>query len=398
MDEITKIIREIEKAETADFRELVKISGLDPSKDFKFMDLCGVDFTGTDLEGFNFHGSKLYGANFTESLITCAIFDAPQRGLPELRAAEDYNNAAKAWKDQSNNRKTHGPASREWHSIWDKGEVPEWVDEYGTDSYGCWASITYQGIVQVFRYCQPGRFLIGSPSDEVGHQSNEDPQQEITFLSGFWLSDTAVTYELYHALMESHTQPRQVPSKPMDHVSWKDVSRFTANLSGEVRDLTCRLPSESEWEYACRAGTVEPFNPSVGRTYNGQSVTVTEVNYRGEFPYGSAPIGIYREQSVAAKGGEFRPNNWGLWHMHGNIAEWCQDTWSDNHVGINSDGTARNTLRIDTRDVSRVLRGGSWMNDAKSSRSARRYALHPGSNHSAIGFRIAISNGKNSSE
>lgn len=372
----------------ASFSELVRIAALDPKRSCRFRNFEGLNFSGSNFAGFDFTGARLSGARFEGAQIFGAILDATQRGLPELRAAADYDKAAKAWRDQANKRKPHETASREWHTVWDKGEVPGWVDEYGTDSYGKWASFSHDGVAQVLRFCPPGRFLMGSPPEEQGRKNDEGPQQEIVFEHGFWLADTAVTQELYEAVMGDNEARFKAADNPEDSVSWEKAVWFTERLNELVPELACRLPSESEWEYACRAGSNTPFNPSIARNFDGQSVTVEEVNYDGDKPYGDAPKGESRQQTVAAKGGGFRPNNWGLWHMHGNLFEWCQDVWSGSHEGADPSGLAR-APELGRPGRLCVLRGCSGLANAGSSRSAARSMLPSGTQDENIGFRLA---------
>ena len=168
--------------------------------------------------------------------------------------------------------------------------------------------------------------------------------------------------------------------------------KFCQKLSQKI-SKTCRLPSEAEWEYACRAGTTTPF-------YFGETITPDLVNYDGNVSYGAAPKGLYREQTTDV--GSFPPNAFGLYDMHGNVWEWCADPWHDNHEGAPSDGRvwdgSSNNNRYQNYDLlvnikndyrTRLLRGGSWNFDPAYCRSAiRDFSNAPDHANEYIGFRV----------
>jgi formylglycine-generating enzyme required for sulfatase activity len=139
------------------------------------------------------------------------------------------------------------------------------------------------------------------------------------------------------------------------------------------------LPSETEWEYACRAGTTTPF-------HFGETITPDLVNYDGNKPYGDAPKGEYRQKTVNVD--SFSPNAWGLYQMHGNVWEWCEDVWHEDYNGIPQDGYA--WLR-DGEQAKRLLRGGSWMVNAFGCRSAYRGKVGAGDWGYSLGFRVVAS-------
>lgn len=135
---------------------------------------------------------------------------------------------------------------------------------------------------------------------------------------------------------------------PVEQVNWHDAREFCARLS-QLTKRNYRLPSEAEWEYACRAGTTTPF-------YFGDTITADLANYDGNSRYGSAPKGTYRKKTTAV--GSFPPNSFGLYDMHGNVWEWCQDVWHGNYNGAPTDGSA---WESGGNSQSRLLRGGSWL-------------------------------------
>ena len=155
-----------------------------------------------------------------------------------------------------------------------------------------------------------------------------------------------------------------------------------------VLGLDVHLPSEAQWEFACRAGSTEPFSPDVVSSTLGTSPTTDEVNYDGDYPMEGSEQGQYRQRTVPAKGEPFRPNGWGLWHMHGNVWEWCEDVWADGHDGAASDGSPRRASKQDGEQP-RVLRGGSWDSVAWNCRAASRVRFDTEDRYDLIGFRLA---------
>jgi formylglycine-generating enzyme required for sulfatase activity len=159
-------------------------------------------------------------------------------------------------------------------------------------------------------------------------------------------------------------------------VNWKDARAYVAWLS-EATGYTYRLLSEAEWEYAARAGTTEPF-------WWGSSITPAQANYKGDYVYeGGGGEGEYRQSTVPV--GSFEPNPWGLYNVHGNIWEWCEDTWHENYTGAPADGSAW----VESGDGDRrVVRGGSWGSNPRGLRSAFRFRSSTGVRSSNLGFRV----------
>ncbi|WP_442948848.1 SUMF1/EgtB/PvdO family nonheme iron enzyme [Nostoc sp.] len=214
-------------------------------------------------------------------------------------------------------------------------------------------------------------FTMGSPAGEAERHSDESPQHQVT-VPGFFMGKYAVTQEQYQAIMGSNINIFQKiignnnnPSNfkgdklPVEKVSWDEAVEFCKKLNQKTR-RKYRLPSEAEWEYACRAGTTTPF-------YFGETITRDLVNYNGNYPYGSAPKGEYRQQTTDV--GKFPPNSFGLYDMHGNVWEWCQDVYNDNYQGAPKDGSAWLTGKDNN---SMLLRGGCWYYFARHCRSALR--------------------------
>ena len=215
-----------------------------------------------------------------------------------------------------------------------------------------------------------GTFIMGSPVDELNRKANE--QQHEVSLSAFKMSKYEITFAQYDRFCEA--TGREKPddegwgrkNRPVIHVSWHDAVAF-ADWMG------CRLPTEAEWEYACRAGTTTPFN-------TGDNLTTNQANYNGNFPYNNNVKGEFVSQTLTV--GSFAPNAWGLYDMHGNVWEWCSD-WYDEYPG-----TPQTNPTGPESGIFRVFRGGGWRNYAQLCRSAFRYNYFPEHNHFNIGFRL----------
>lgn len=214
-----------------------------------------------------------------------------------------------------------------------------------------------------------GTFTMGSPESEAERFDRESPQRQVT-VPGFFMGKYAVTQAQYQAVMGGNILQKIIGNKnnpsyfkgekrPVEQVSWNDAVEFCQKLSQKT-GRTYRLPSEAEWEYACRAGTTTPF-------YFGETITTDLVNYNGEFPYGAAPKGKYRGETTNV--GIFPPNSFGLYDMCGNVWEWCEDIYNDNYQGAPTDGSA---LLTSKNNNIKLVRGGSWHSHARSCRCAYR--------------------------
>jgi formylglycine-generating enzyme required for sulfatase activity len=220
-----------------------------------------------------------------------------------------------------------------------------------------------------------GRFLMGSPETEAKRRDYESPQHYVD-VPEFWMGKYVVTQEQWQAIMGNEPSYFKGKNRPVETVSWNNATEFCQKLSKKTgRDY--RLPSEAEWEYACRAGTTTPF-------YFGETITVELANYRASETYADEPKGKYREQTTPV--GQFPPNAFGLYDMHGNVWEWCQDVWHDNYDGAPVDGSAWVNGGNRSR---RVLRGGSWFICPWWCRSAyRSYYYSVEADDINFGFRL----------
>ncbi|MCP5159697.1 MAG: formylglycine-generating enzyme family protein [Gammaproteobacteria bacterium] len=251
---------------------------------------------------------------------------------------------------------------------------PSWAHTWGRDGKGLFAAFSVGGITQRVRWMPPGRFLMGSPESEYGRLDNE-LQHEVILTRGFWLAETACTQALWQAVTGKNPSPFKGDRRPVGQVSWNEVQDFIARLNRAVLGLEARLPTEAEWEYACRAGTTTPFS-------FGENITSEQVNYNGNYPYRGDQKGQYREKTVEVA--SLPANPWGLYEMHGNIWEWCQDRYGEYPEGPVADPVGPATSER------RVLRGGSWIFYGPDVRSAYRNHYEPGYRNDFYGFRLAL--------
>jgi formylglycine-generating enzyme required for sulfatase activity len=234
-----------------------------------------------------------------------------------------------------------------------------------------------------------GRFEMGSPADELERYDNEGPQHSVTVPS-FFMGRTPITQAQWRQVVKLPKVKDKLddlnlvrskgPDLPVERVSWNEATEFCARLS-RYTQRKYRLPSEAEWEYACRAGTTTVF-------HFGETISTDLANYCGTLKqsgaYGRGEKGIYREKTTDV--GEFLPNQFGLHDMHGNVWEWCMDDWYDNYWGAPNDGLA--WLKNAETNSSKVFRGGSWDTNPRNCRSAYRSDTSPVLRSFDIGFRV----------
>jgi formylglycine-generating enzyme required for sulfatase activity len=217
-----------------------------------------------------------------------------------------------------------------------------------------------------------GTFLMGSPGNEPGRQGDEDQIQ--VEVSAFKISKYEITFAQYDLFCDatSRVKPRDNTwgreNRPVININWVDADAF-------AKWLGCRLPTEAEWEYACKAGSDTPFN-------TGNNLTTDQANYDGNYPYNGNATGSYRQKTSPV--GSFSPNAWGLYDMHGNVWEWCSNWYGDypNAPANNPQGPSEGQVKI--------YRGGSWGSDAEVSRSAYRNHLNPNNKSDFIGIRLVL--------
>ncbi|MBX9258545.1 SUMF1/EgtB/PvdO family nonheme iron enzyme [Desmonostoc muscorum CCALA 125] len=241
-----------------------------------------------------------------------------------------------------------------------------------------------------------GSFVMGSPEDELERMESESPQHLVN-IKQFCIGKYPVTQAQWKAVVALPQVNKKLdvnPSKskedqrPVESVSWYDAVEFCSRLARHTK-RQYRLPSEAEWEYACRAGTTTPF-------HFGETITTDFANYRGtddeehkSGSYGRGPKGIYREETTEV-GGFGLANAFGLYDMHGNIQEWCLDDWHHNYEGAPTDGSAWFNNNLSEKQGDAVLRGGSWVSRPSSCRSAYRRNFVRDIQYISNGFRVVF--------
>jgi formylglycine-generating enzyme required for sulfatase activity len=231
-----------------------------------------------------------------------------------------------------------------------------------------------------------GKFTMGSPRNEAERPGEEGPQHEVT-IQPFSMSKYEITQAQWRAVAklpkvgseDLNPDPSEFKGDdlPVEKVSWYEAQEFCRRL-GRATGRKYRLPSEAEWEYAARAGATTPF------TF-GPTITSDIVNYNGNYPYGLTPNGVYRGKTTKV-GSLGVANAFGLFDMHGNVWEWCEDDWHANYSGAPADGGA--WIDEASRGSYRVLRGGGWRHSAHECRSARHHGDTPGLRNVDLGFRL----------
>jgi formylglycine-generating enzyme required for sulfatase activity len=243
-------------------------------------------------------------------------------------------------------------------------------------------------------WCPPGKFMMGSPKDEFERGDDED-QREVTLTKGFWVGKFEVMQSQYMRIMGTNPSSysghgesakqlagRQTWHFPVDVVRYSDALEFCRILSAQERDgkrlpagWEYTLPTEAQWEYACRAGTTTPF--SFGDSLNGRAA-----NCNGNYPYGTAADGRYLQRPRTV--GTYSANPWGLHDMHGNVSEWCRDWYGEQAAGGVDPGVV-------SGGAERVVRGGDRFSSGSHCRSAFRTRARPDIRGWRLGFRIALS-------
>ena len=242
------------------------------------------------------------------------------------------------------------------------------------------------------RLIPKGKFVMGSPPGELERLNNEEPQHLVA-VNSFFMAKYPLTqaqWKIVAAFPQQQLQLQPSPShfqgdnRPVEQVSWYDAIEFCLRLSQKT-GKHYRLPTEAEWEYACRGGTNSPF-------HFGKTITTDIANYRGmddeEYDlkgyYGEGTAGEYRKETTPVD--KFGCSNaFGLCDMHGNVWEWCEDCWHENYKGAPNDSNAWLTER---GNAPHVVRGGSWYDLPQDCRCAIREWFNPNFTNDILGFRI----------
>jgi formylglycine-generating enzyme required for sulfatase activity len=225
-----------------------------------------------------------------------------------------------------------------------------------------------------FVWVPPGNFMMGSPKEEENRHDDE-ALHKVTLSKGFYMAIHLVTQEQWKVVMgNSPSNFKGEKNLPVEQVSWNDCQEFVKKLRKKDKNLY-RLPTESEWEFACRAGTKTPF-------HFGNTISTDEANYNGKFTYGNGKKGVNREKTTPV--GNFPANAWGLFDMHGNVQQWCQDWWEAYPKNDVTDPQGPE------EGNERVMRGGSWNQSPQGCRSACRLGFEPSFRLDSCGFRVCF--------
>ncbi len=240
-----------------------------------------------------------------------------------------------------------------------------------------------QGVTLEMVLVPEGTFTMGSPNSEPNRSSDEGPQHQVT-VAEFWMGKYPITQAQWRAVaampqvkidLDPNPSYFKGDNRPVERVSWNDAVEFCDRLSKKLGQ-PYTLPSEAQWEYACRAGTTTPF-------HFGETITPDLANYNGEYAFASGPKGVFRQETTEV--GSFPPNSFGLYDMHGNVWEWCLDHWHGNYNGAPADGSAWVT---GGDSGLRMLRGGSWFSNPRDCRCAYRDYYFPDNRGDGYGFRV----------
>jgi len=232
-----------------------------------------------------------------------------------------------------------------------------------------------------------GKFMMGSPATEVGRGGDEGPQHEVTISKPFYMGVLEVTQEQYEAVMGVNPSSFKGAKNPVENVSWDDAVEFCKKLSART-GKTVRLPTEAQWEYACRAGTITAFHTGDALKPGQANADFTQPSNPGVLDRIMAWLGMSSAKKTlqTTPAGSFSPNGLGLYDMHGNIWEWCSDWYGEDYYA--------NSPKTDPQGPDsgsyRVLRGGSWSLSPQFCRSALRTRYTPDFRIYYIGFRVAV--------
>jgi len=373
-DVLTDLAQRIDEAdETASFTELLRIAQLDPDQHLRYADWAGVSFKNCDLRGFDFTGAYLMRCDFEGALISGARFE---------HAAIDWTGT------DPRTRGSRLRAARDWVE-YVQGWTPPW--RLPSDRLLRVGAIFQDAPFAPEMVVVPaGTFIMGTCPEELvelakrhgeeyGKRVNDEgPQRPVAITSPLAVGCFVVTFEEWEAA-QRHPEWRKYSGlksrrpgdrkwgrgrRPVINVSWDDAQGYCRWLT-VVTGKHYRIPTEAEWEYACRAGTATPY--ATGDSMTGK---------QARFYHSGGPVEV----------GSYPANAWGLHDMHGNVWEWCQDEWHESYDRAPDDGSAWEENATGGR---RVVRGGSWLSGPQDLRSAGRGGNSTGDRVSCIGFRVA---------
>ncbi|MCP5365524.1 MAG: SUMF1/EgtB/PvdO family nonheme iron enzyme [Hyphomicrobiales bacterium] len=354
-------VRLVAEARTVNFVELLRIAELDPTRDLRFADWSDVEFSDCDLTGFDFSGANLRGCLFEGAQIAQARFDAAQIDRRSLLRAKDWHEHVRSW--------TYLPKPPTGRHLPDLAVFSD-------------APFAPEMVV-----LPAGEFLMGSPENEQDRLKWERPQQEISIDRRFAIGRYPVTFDEYDYFCDA--MKREKPDhkgwgrgrRPVINVEWQDAKAYCHWLT-HVTGQDYRLPSEEEWEYACRAGTTT-------RYAFGNEITENQANFHDNV-------------KMTTEVGSYSCNFWGLYDMHGNIWEWVMRSSRFNeareaHIrdirqGMDPDmrkNVTAEMLRGLLRNRTEMVRGGSWSDPPERLRSAFQFGVLQSGGIIDAGFRVA---------
>lgn len=266
--------------------------------------------------------------------------------------------------------KVYDDAAWDERTFWKAGKKPSFVTDFGKDKYGLWFEVILDFNKELppttlrFRWIPPGKFLMGSPESEEGRTSREK-QHLVKLSKGFWMSDTPITQLAWQHVVGERPSRFSGPNRPVERVSWDDAGQALNAVNKRISGAETRLPTEAQWEYACRAGTTTVYS-------FGDEATSANANFSSK-------------ETTDVK--SYPCNDWGLFDMHGNVYEWCNDWCRDypnsSQVAVDPKGLPSGS--------DRVIRGGSWLGDVRGIRSAYRDWTDPENRFNSLGFRCVSS-------
>ncbi len=277
----------------------------------------------------------------------------------------------------------------------DQGCPPSWATGWGEDRYGIFVELTVSGAVQRLRWIEPGNFWMGSPQGEPGRREDE-VRHQVHLTEGFWLADTPCTQAVWIGLMGKNPSRFQSPDRPVEQVTWEECQEFCRLLAEPTGESGWRLPTEAEWEYACRAGTEEATYAGPIENVGTNSASVLDriawhggnrgmgLDLKNDWDSSGEPEKSFEHSQEGTRRMKTKaPNPWGLYDSLGNVYEWCADRYGDYGLdeAVDPSGPSQGTIR--------VIRGGSWFSNALGCRAAFRNRYDPSVRWFYLGFRFA---------
>jgi sulfatase modifying factor 1 len=273
-----------------------------------------------------------------------------------------------------------------------------WASGSGRDKFGLFADFRLKEVTQRLRWIPPGSFWMGSRENEPGRWPEEGPRHKVVFNAGYWLFDTPCTQALWDVVMEVNPSRFRSADRPVENVSFDEVATFLMRINRMAPTLELVLPSEAQWEYACRAGTSKATYAGDIKLLGQNNAPVLDAiawygGNSGDIEVAEAcdsTLWLDKQYAHARAGthsvGLKAPNAWGLYDMLGNVWEWCADVGRPTYEGAPGDGAPW----LDGQGAAQyVTRGGSWSYEARNVRAASRWCEPPTYRHPVLGFRCA---------